>query len=330
MGLGLAGQGRKGSALMSRRGKSFLSLSGISPSELRELLSFASRLKSEKKERIFPQRLAHRNVALLFEKQSTRTRCSFSVACRDEGAYTDFLGASEIHFGKKESLADTARVLGRFYDGIVYRGYAQATVEALAHFSGVPVFNALTDEEHPSQALADLMTLQEHFAHLAGLRVVYAGDAANNVACSLMQACVLVGAHFVCAAPSSFFPPAKAIDQAYEICRSTGGSVTLEEDPLRAVAGADAIYTDVWVSMGFESSPDVEQKLSALKNYQVNERLMAATGVSHTVFLHCLPANKGFEVSESVFEGNRSLVFEQAENRLHTIKAILVAALSGA
>jgi ornithine carbamoyltransferase len=314
--------------MMSQSGKSFLSLSGISPSELREVLSFAASLKAEKKERRFPLRMAHKNVALLFEKQSTRTRCSFSVACRDEGAHTDFLGASDIHFGKKESLADTARVLGRFYDGIVYRGYAQATVEALARYSGVPVFNALTDEEHPTQALADLLTLQERFSHLAGLKVVYAGDAANNVACSLMQACVLVGAHYVCAAPQAYFPPANALAQAAEICRSSGGSVTLEENPLRAVAGADAIYTDVWVSMGFESSPDAEQKLTVLKNYQVNENLMAATGVGHTVFLHCLPANKGFEVSESVFEGNRSLVFEQAENRLHTIKAILLSCMT--
>jgi ornithine carbamoyltransferase len=310
---------------MNQRGKSFLSLSGCSPSELRDLLALSADLKAEKKNRRFPLRLAHRNVALLFEKQSTRTRCSFAVACRDEGAHTDFLGASEIHFGTKESLPDTARVLGRFYDAIVYRGFAQTTVEALAQFSGVPVFNALTDEEHPTQALADLLTLQERFSHLAGLKVVYAGDAANNVASSLMQACALVGAHFVCAAPASYFPPKSALEKAADICRSTGGSVTLEENPLRAVAGADAIYTDVWVSMGFESSPDVEEKLRLLKNYQVSEKLMAATGVSHTVFLHCLPANKGYEVTEEVFEGQQSLVFEQAENRLHTIKAVLVA-----
>ncbi len=307
--------------------KSFLSLNQLSPSDVRDLLALSAQLKAEKKRREFPMRLAHKNIALLFEKMSTRTRCSFSVACRDEGAHTDFLGASDIHFGKKESLEDTSRVLGRFYDGIVYRGYAQSTAETLARMSGVPVFNALTDEEHPTQALADLMTLEEHFSHLSGLKIVYVGDAANNVAHSLMHACALVGAHFVSASPASYSPVQSALARATEVCRSTGGTITVEENPLRAVEGADVLYTDVWVSMGFESTPDIEDRVRILKNYQVNRQLMAATGLSHTVFLHCLPANKGLEVTEDVFEDKQSLVFEQAENRLHTIKAVLVSSL---
>jgi len=312
---------------MTAVAKSFLSLNHLSPSDMRDLLALSAQLKAEKKRREFPMRLAHKNIALLFEKMSTRTRCSFSVACRDEGAQTDFLGASDIHLGKKESLEDTSRVLGRFYDGIVYRGYAQSTAETLARMSGVPVFNALTDEEHPTQALADLMTLQEHFSHLSGLKIVYVGDAANNVAHSLMHACALVGAHFVSASPALFSPSQSALFQATEVCRSTGGTITVEENPLRAVEGADVLYTDVWVSMGFESTPDIENRVRILKNYQVNRQLMAATGVAHTVFLHCLPANKGLEVTEDVFEDKQSLVFEQAENRLHTIKAVLVSSL---
>ncbi|MEN9809768.1 MAG: hypothetical protein RLZZ488_1335 [Pseudomonadota bacterium] len=314
---------------MNRKSKSFLSLRTLEPVEFRDLLALSAQVKAEKKRGEFPLRLARKNVALLFEKLSTRTRCSFSVACHDEGAQVDYLGGNEIHFGKKESLEDTARVLGRFYDGIVYRGYAQKTVETLAEMSGVPVFNALTDEEHPTQALADLLTLQERFGHLAGLRVAYVGDAANNVAYSLMHACALVGAHFVCAAPARFLPAQSEVSFAEQVCRQTGGSVTLEENPLRGVQGADAVYTDVWVSMGFEGNPDVEERLSALRNYQVNETLMAATGVAHSAFLHCLPANKGLEVSHSVFEGRQSLVFDQAENRLHTIKALLIAHMAG-
>ena len=259
---------------------------------------------------------------------STRTRSAFSVACHDEGARVDFLGIGDIHFGKKESLEDTARVLGRFYDGLVYRGFAQKTVETLAQLSGVPVWNALTDEEHPTQALAFLMTLEEHFSHLAGLRVVYMGDAANNVAHSLMVACAMVGAHFVACAPQAYMPATEQLNYARHLCQETGGSLTLDPNPQTAVRGADALYTDVWVSMGFENGPDVAERVSVLKPYQVNAALLQATGVSHTVFLHCLPANKGMEVSSEVFESKQSLVFEEAENRLHTIKALLVAGLA--
>jgi ornithine carbamoyltransferase len=304
--------------------KSFLSLRDISPSELRDILQQARRLKEEKKSGVFPRRMANKNIALLFEKLSTRTRCSFSVACRDEGAHVEFLGANDIHFGKKESLEDTARVLGRFFDGLVYRGYAQKTVETLAELSGVPVWNALTDEEHPTQAVADLMTIEERFSHLAGLKVVYVGDAANNVAHSLMVACAMVGAHFVAAAPERYWPAKQFVEQAQFFCKETGGSVQFEADALKAVRGADVLYTDVWVSMGFENEPDVQDRLVDLRPYQVNAALMKATGVNHTVFLHCLPANKGMEVSAEVFESAPSLVFEQAENRLHTIKALLL------
>jgi ornithine carbamoyltransferase len=307
--------------------KSFLTLRNHSAQQLKDLLSLASQLKEEKKRREFPQRLKQRNIALLFEKQSTRTRCAFSVACHDEGARVDLLGTSDIHFGKKESLADTARVLGRFYDGLVYRGFAQKTAEKLAELSGIPVFNALTDEEHPTQALADLMTLEQHFGRLTGLKLVYIGDGSNNVALSLMQACARVGVHFVCAAPASCFPAPDEVISAQEISRLTGGSITLEENPLQAVSGADAIYTDVWVSMGFELSSSGQERLQLLKNYQVNRELFAATKVRHTVFMHCLPANQGQEVTSEIFEDPQSLVFEQAENRLHTIKAVLLSAI---
>lgn len=307
-----------------RAARSFLSLADISPFELREIIQHARVLKQEKKLGHFPQRLKHKNVALIFEKLSTRTRCSFSVACRDEGANVEFLGGNEIHFGKKESLEDTARVLGRFFDGLVYRGYAQKTAQTLAELSGVPVWNALTDEEHPTQAIADLMTLEERFSHLAGLRVVYVGDAANNVANSLMVACAMVGAHFVAAAPEQYWPEKAYAEQALKLCKETGGSVTFESNPHKAVLGADALYTDVWVSMGFENEPNVQQRIETLHPYQVNASLMKATEVEHSIFLHCLPANKEMEVTTEVFESEKSLVFDQAENRLHTIKALLL------
>lgn len=308
--------------------KSFLSLNDLSTSELRELLRMSRELKQEKRAGIFPQRLKHKNIALLFEKMSTRTRCSFAVACKDEGAQVEFLGKDDIHFGKKESLEDTARVLGRFFDGLVYRGYAQKTAQTLAQLSGVPVWNALTDEEHPTQAVADLMTLEEHFSHLAGLRVVYVGDAANNVAHSLMVACSMVGAHFVVAAPEEYWPASEYVEQAQRHCENTGATLSFESDPMKAVRGADALYTDVWVSMGFENQPGAEQRIASLRPYQVSSELMKATGNPNTVFLHCLPANKGLEVSHEVFECEKSLVFDQAENRLHTIKALLLRGLS--
>ncbi|MBM3381298.1 MAG: ornithine carbamoyltransferase [Betaproteobacteria bacterium] len=307
--------------------KSFLSLNDVSTPELRELLQMARELKQEKRAGVFPQRLKHKNIALLFEKLSTRTRCSFAVACKDEGAQVEFLGKDDIHFGKKESLEDTARVLGRFFDGLVYRGYAQKTAETLAQLSGVPVWNALTDEEHPTQAVADLMTLEEHFSHLAGLRVVYLGDAANNVANSLMVACAMVGAHFVVAAPEKYWPAKEYVAQAMLHCEKTGSTLTFENNPTAAVRHADVLYTDVWISMGFENQPGAGDRITELRPYQVNAELMKATGKAETVFLHCLPANKGFEVSHEVFEGERSLVFEQAENRLHTIKALLLRGL---
>jgi ornithine carbamoyltransferase len=308
--------------------KSFLSLNDINSTDLREILLSSSFLKRQKREGIFPHRLKNKNVALLFEKSSTRTRCAFTIACKDEGAQVEFLGRDDIHFGKKESLEDTARVLGRFFDGLVYRGFAQKTAETLAQLSGIPVWNALTDEEHPTQAIADLMTLEEHFSHLAGLRVVYLGDAANNVAHSLMMACAMVGAHFVVAAPEKYWPAKKYVAQAMLHCENTGGTLTFESQPHKAVRGADALYTDVWVSMGFENQPGAAERLVELSPYQVNEELMKATGNSRAVFLHCLPANRGFEVSHDVFECGQSLVFEQAENRLHTIKALLLRGLA--
>lgn len=307
--------------------KSFLSLADTTPEELVGLLKLSRVVKDEKSRRVFPQRLAHRNVGLIFEKLSTRTRSAFSVALHDEGAHADFLSVQDIHTGEKESWADTARVLGRFYDGLVYRGFEQNKVEALARMSGRPVINALTDDEHPTQAIADLMTLEERFGSLTGLKLVYLGDAANNVANSLMLASALVGIHFVVAAPESLWPEARLVELARKRCSQSGGSVSLCSNPHVAVSGAHALYTDVWVSMGYESKVDVSARIRLLAPYQVNAGLLEKTGNSASVFLHCLPANKGMEVSEDVFESNRSLVFEQAENRLHSIKAILLKCL---
>ena len=304
--------------------RSFLTLMDTSPEHFQSLLARAAAVKDEKKRSVFPQRLKNKNVGLIFEKLSTRTRSAFSVALHDEGAHADFLSTHDIHTGEKESWADTARVLGRFYDGLVFRGAEQSKIEKLARYSSRPVINALTDDEHPTQALADLMTLKEQFGKLSGLRLVYAGDAANNVAHSLMLASALCGMDFVVAAPESLWPHKMFLERALSLCSETGGRVTLCTNPQVAVDGADAIYTDVWVSMGFEAKLDVSSRIRLLAPYQVNSALFEKTGKRDGVFLHCLPACKGMEVTEEVFESKRSLVFEQAENRLHSIKAILI------
>lgn len=307
---------------------SYLSLMGQTPESFQALLNLASRVKQEKAQGCFPQRLKNKNVALIFEKLSTRTRSAFSVALHDEGAHADFLSMQDIHTGEKESWNDTARVLGRFYDALVFRGSEQSKIEKLAEFSGRPVINALTDDEHPTQALADLMTLKERFGNLSGLKLVYVGDAANNVSNSLMMASALSGVHFVVAAPESLWPEQKFLDRAKSQSALTGGSISLCSNPHVAVKDADALYTDVWVSMGFESKVDVSARIRMLAPYQVNGALFEKTGRNDSVFLHCLPANKGMEVSDDVFESRRSLVFDQAENRLHSIKAILLSCLN--
>lgn len=318
---------KAGAALTSLRGRGLLSLLNHTPEQVHALLDFACALKREKAARVFPRRLAQRNIALIFEKRSTRTRCAFVTAAADEGAHAECLGPDDIHLGEKESIEDTARVLGRMFDGIQFRGFAQATAEALARHAGVPVWNGLTDAHHPTQALADAMTLLERFGGLKGRKIVYVGDGANNVANSLMAVCALTGVDYTCASPELLRPEASLFAHCEALARTTGAAVRWERDAFKAVRGADALYTDVWISMGQEKSPDVAARLEALRPYQINGALMDATGQSHTIFMHCLPAVKGNEVTADVFESARSVVFDEAENRVHTIKATMIAGL---
>jgi ornithine carbamoyltransferase len=265
-------------------------------------------------------------VALLFEKASTRTRCAFTVACIDEGGHPEFLGKNDIHLGGKEDVKDTARVLGRMFDGIEFRGFKQSMVEELAQWAGVPVWNGLTDVDHPTQVLADFLTLQENFGkQLKGLSLTYVGDGRNNMANALMIGCSKLGVHFTIGAPKELFPDPLLVDKCKTAAQVSGAAIKVVEDPAESVAGADAIYTDVWVSMGEEDQKDVRVKL--LKPYQVNADLMKATGKASAIFLHCLPAIKGYEVTEDVFESPASKVFDEAENRMHTIKAVMVATI---
>jgi ornithine carbamoyltransferase len=270
--------------------------------------------------------LEGKNIALIFEKASTRTRCAFVVAAVDEGAHPEFLGANDIHIGGKESIEDTARVLGRMFDGIQFRGYKQKVVEELAKHAGVPVWNGLTDYAHPTQILADFMTVKEHLGRLKGVKFVYVGDGRNNMANSLMMGCAKMGMHFVNCAPKELLPEGDMVDRAKEIAAENGATITFETDPKKAVALADVIYTDVWASMGEEAQKAARVKL--LTPYQVNESLMKATNKPETLFLHCLPAIKGEEVTYDVFESKQSVVFDEAENRMHTIKAVMVATLA--
>jgi ornithine carbamoyltransferase len=289
-------------------------------------------VKNMKRAGIYPKRLANKSVALIFEKRSTRTRCAFTVACADEGAHPEFLGMEDIQMGKKESIPDTARVLGRMFDGIQYRGYSQKLVEDLAKWSGVPVWNGLTDDDHPTQALADLLTVEENFGTLKGKKVVYVGDGRNNVSNCLLFGCLKMGMHYVIGAPESLMPTKDLQDWAAKTCRETGAIVEFEKDPMKAVKNADVIYTDVWVSMGEENKPGIAERIESLRPYQVNSRMMAATGKNDAIFLHCLPAHHtdgvhDMEVTEDVFESRASKVFDEAENRLHTIKAVMVATM---
>ncbi len=318
---------------VSLTGRSFLSLNEFGSDELRHLLDLSKDYKSMRRAGVYPRRLEHKNVALLFEKASTRTRCAFTVACVEEGAHAEFLGKSDIQMGKKESLADTARVLGRLFDGIQYRGFEQRVVEELAAWAGVPVWNGLTDEWHPTHALADFMTIEENCGDIKGKKLVYAGDGRNNVANTLLIGAAKMGLHFTLLAPESLFPEAELQKQAQSLAGISGASIEFETDVRKGVVGADAIYTDVWVSMGEENQPGIRERIESLKPYQVNREMMAATGKRETVFLHCLPAHHtdgvhDMEVTEDVFESPNSKVFDQAENRLHTIKAVMVATLT--
>ncbi len=327
---------------MDLKGRSFLKLLDFSPEEIACLLDIAAELKYKKKNGI-PHTLCHgKNIALIFEKTSTRTRCSFEVAAHDLGMGVTYLDPSGSQIGKKESIADTARVLGRMYDGIEYRGFAQETVEELAKYAGVPVWNGLTNEFHPTQILADLLTVKEHFGRLKGIKLVYMGDARYNMGNSLMVGCAKMGLDFTACAPEKYFPDRALIDECSKIAETSGAKLDFDQDPIRAAAGADVIYTDVWVSMG-EPEEVWEERINDLSPYQVNEKIMEKAG-KNAVFMHCLPAfhdlktsvgkkmgekfgRDSFEVTGAVFESPQSIVFDEAENRMHTIKAVMAATL---
>ena len=308
------------------KGRSFLTLMDFSKEEISYLLDLSADLKAKKRAGIRGRTLEGKNVALIFEKASTRTRCAFTVACVDEGGHAEFLGKNDIHLGGKEDVQDTARVLGRMFDGIQYRGFKQSLVEDLARYAGVPVWNGLTDEDHPTQILADFLTLQENFGkNLRGLNLVYCGDGRNNMSNALMMGSAKLGLNYRIASPESLFPSPDLLDICRGIAEKSGGSVAIFEDPREAAQGADALYTDVWVSMGEEEKKKEREGL--LRPYQVNMELMKAAGNPEAIFLHCLPAVKGWEVTEDVFEAPFSKVFDQAENRMHTIKAVMVASI---
>ena len=325
------------------KGNSFLKLLDLTPAEIAGLLDLAADLKAKKKAGI-PHRLCEgKNIVLLFEKDSTRTRCAFEVASHDLGMGVTYLGPTGSQMGKKESIADTARVLGRMYDGIEYRGYGQSIVEELAKYAGVPVWNGLTNEFHPTQILADFLTIREHFGELKGKRLVYCGDARYNMGNSLMVGCAKMGMHFVACAPEAYFPSAELIAQCQAVAAETGATLEFISDPMEATKNADVIYTDVWVSMGEPDSVWAE-RIEALTPYQVNKAMMENAG-PQCRFMHCLPAFHdlntvigsqihekfgltAMEVTDEVFESEQSIVFDEAENRLHTIKAVMAATLA--
>ena len=307
------------------KGRSFLTLMDFTPEEIAYLLSLSADLKAKKRAGIRGCALAGKNVALLFEKASTRTRCAFTVACIDEGGHPEFLGKNDIHLGGKEDVKDTARVLGRMFDGIEFRGFRQSMVEELAQWAGVPVWNGLTDVDHPTQVLADFLTLQENFGRLEGLNLTYVGDGRNNMANALMIGSAKMGVNFTIGSPRELFPDPELMERCRAAAQRSGAEIRIVDDPRKSVEGADAVYTDVWVSMGEEAQKEARVRL--LTPWQVNEELMRATGRDRTIFLHCLPAVKGCEVTEEVFESSRSKVFDEAENRMHTIKAVMVATI---
>ena len=309
---------------MNLKGRSFLTLKDFTPEEILYLLDLAADLKAKKKQGITGNSLKGKNIALIFEKPSTRTRCAFTVGAADEGGNPTYLAGNEIQLGHKESIEDTARVLGRMFDGIEFRGFKQEHVEALARYSGVPVWNGLTDEYHPTQILADLLTMREHFGYLKGLKFVYLGDGRNNMANSLMIGCSKVGVDFAIVAPEALWPTKELIALCQGYAKESGSSITVTDD-VNGVEGADVLYTDVWASMGEEDK--AAERIAMLKPYQINQELMERTGKDTTIFMHCLPAVTGNEVTEDVFESKASVVFDEAENRLHTIKAVMVATL---
>ena len=327
---------------MNLKNRHFLTLLDFTPEEIHGLLALAAELKAKKKAGIPHDTLRGKNIALIFEKTSTRTRCAFEVAGYDLGMGVTYLDPTGSQIGKKESIADTARVLGRMYDGIEYRGFGQEIVETLAKYAGVPVWNGLTNEFHPTQILADFLTIREHFGKLQGVKLVYMGDARYNMGNSLMVGAAKMGLDFVACAPKKYFPDAELVAKCQAIAAETGAKLSFIEDPMEAVKGANVIYTDVWVSMG-EPTEVWNERIRDLSPYQVNSKLMAAAA-DNCVFMHCLPAFHDLnttigkeisekyginemEVTDEVFESEASIVFDEAENRMHTIKAVMLATL---
>jgi ornithine carbamoyltransferase len=326
--------------------KHFLKLLDFTPAQIISLVQLAASLKKDKKQGVEQQKLVGKNIALIFEKDSTRTRCSFEVAAHDQGAHVTYLGSNGNQIGHKESIKDTARVLGRMFDGIQYRGWGQEVVETLAEFAGVPVWNGLTDEFHPTQLLADLLTMQEHLPGKAfnEMTLVYAGDARNNMGNSMLEAAALTGLDLRLVAPKACWPDAGLVAECTALAKKHGGNITVTGDIAAGVKGADFIYTDVWVSMG-EPKEKWAERIALLRDYQVNSQMMKLSGNPNVKFLHCLPAfhddqttagkkmaeefnlHEGMEVTDEVFESPASIVFDQAENRMHTIKAVMVATL---
>ena len=327
---------------MNLVGKNFLTLKDFSPEEITYLLELSAELKDKKKKGIPVNNYVGKNIALIFEKTSTRTRCSFEVAAHDMGMGVTYLDPQGSQIGKKESIKDTARVLGRMFDGIEYRGFEQSIVEELAKYAGVPVWNGLTNEYHPTQMLADLLTIQEHLGTLKGVKLVYMGDARYNMGNSLMIACAKMGMHFVACTTKDYFPNEELVALCREYAKESGGSVTLTEDVESGTKGADVLYTDVWVSMG-EPEEVWAERIKALSPYQINKKVMDNAG-PQAIFMHCLPAfhdletgigrqvyekfgMSELEVTDEVFESEASVVFDEAENRMHTIKAVMAATL---
>lgn len=327
---------------MDLKGRDFLKLLDFTPEEIMYLVDLAAELKDKKKKGIPVDTLRGKNVALIFEKTSTRTRCSFEVAAHDLGMGTTYLEPDSSQIGSKESIADTARVLGSMYEGIEYRGFEQSIVEELAKYAKVPVWNGLTNEFHPTQMLADLLTIKEHFGHVKGIKLTYMGDARYNMGNSLMVTCAKMGMHFTACTTKEYFPEPELVATCEEIAKQTGATITLTEDVEAGTKGADVIYTDVWVSMG-EPDEIWETRIRELSPYQVNKKVMDNAG-PEAIFMHCLPAfhdlktkigmeiSKKFgvaelEVTDEVFESPQSVVFDEAENRMHTIKAIMAATL---
>ncbi|HCM25214.1 MAG: ornithine carbamoyltransferase [Treponema sp. GWB1_62_6] len=306
-------------------GRSLLSWKDYSRDEIRALLDLSKEVKAQKARGERPQRFQGRTLAMIFEKRSTRTRCAFETAFGEEGGHPVFLSTQDIQLGAKESVEDTARVLGRMFDAIEFRGYKQSTVEILAEYSGVPVYNGLTDEFHPTQAIADIMTLEESFGDCSGKNLCFVGDGRNNVARSLMVICSKLGVHFTVVTPRTLFPDDGLRKLCAPFAAGTGARIVVTDD-LDAVRSADAVYTDVWVSMGEESLR--AERIKELGPYRVDAALMARTGRPDSIFLHCLPAVKGEEVTADVIDGERSRAWDQAENRKHTVKAIMLATIA--